>query len=248
MEKLRKAIEERILPKLILSKAKYTKRTGGPGSYKYQYGNGKGQRLPTRKEAEENLRVGRGLPTRKEAQENLKVGRGEKKKTKSSTGKRVVTVREISPGAQQLEIEGKKGKWKCTDKVGGEYHFERINKIGPAKDSRNHLILTAGHNRKITLPDENVQKKKETKADEKLKPGPVTKEDAEKVYQGYLDSKEGRARWDDLQELEVEEGDDIEYITDGISSWLQNQGFEVDDLEDEDFWEELYEMVDAGIR
>ncbi len=35
MEKLEKALEER------LEKAKYTKRTGGPGSYKYQYGPGK---------------------------------------------------------------------------------------------------------------------------------------------------------------------------------------------------------------
>lgn len=36
MEKLRKALEERRLEKL--RKAKYTKRTGSPGHYKYEYG------------------------------------------------------------------------------------------------------------------------------------------------------------------------------------------------------------------
>lgn len=37
METLKKAIKKR-----ILRKAKYTKRTGSPGSYKYQYGEGRG--------------------------------------------------------------------------------------------------------------------------------------------------------------------------------------------------------------
>jgi len=56
-ERKRKKLSERVEEEL--SKAKYTKRTGGPGHYKYTYGQEKG-RKPTEAEAQKNLEEGRG--------------------------------------------------------------------------------------------------------------------------------------------------------------------------------------------
>lgn len=81
MEKLRKALDER------LEKAKYTKRTGSPGNYKYEYGTSSGKGGKKREEHYSGLDMDK-IEKIKEKKEKKSKGSKENEEKKSSAKKK----------------------------------------------------------------------------------------------------------------------------------------------------------------
>ncbi len=106
---------------LRLRKARYLKRTGSPGHYKYEYREGKRPKIAT-----EMRKLKETTRTKKESEKGS-----------------LRQIRDLGPG-QKVEIKGKTGTWKYKGNKGGDYEFERTSKIGPLNDSRNYLILRNG--------------------------------------------------------------------------------------------------------
>ena len=206
MEKLQKALE--------LRKAKYTKRTGSPGHYKYEYGEKKGKK----KGPDIPDVVGAVTGLSREQRQTMDKKFGNKYEIIKTTPFALIET----PNGDRFRIE-RSGKWSKTVSSG---------KSDPRDKG-------AAFNKQ--------QKKKKEAAKPKEKKIDIN--NAESVYQGYLDSEAGKLRWKQLGELDLDEIDDVEFIVDGMLEWLQqDKGFSEDEVDDEDLMDELFEMVDAGIR
>lgn len=150
MERLKKALK--------LRKAKYTKRTGSPGNYKYQYGPQKGKDRYSdikdiserRKQKEPDFAGMRA--TRDEMRRRSKKAKARREETAkkeregAETEKKMVNIlfRDLNSG-QRVRLEGKSGVWKYQGNFGGDHRFKKYPyPVGRIGYSENNLILRGG--------------------------------------------------------------------------------------------------------
>ena len=245
-----------------IMKAKYIRREGSKGHYKYIYKEAKGRHAAGGEDES-------GSTGKKEA------GSGEKKTWEGELEKIKANDKPYRKALQKKSIAEAKGMSTAELKEsvgwdGGsitrkdltkEYVATALDIFDEESNPEYKLEMVYGDKENVGKEDkekskdtdqdifENITRQAEEFMEEKeeiWKPRELKgKKDADLIYDEFTNSDEGQKRWAEATDID-DDDDAIEYIYDKIYDKLSEKGFTEEQLDNQEFWDYIYEKVDAG--